>query len=110
MKEEFSGLCVLNYNPVWMLKKLKSMLCCKLCCSRPNVIQTDCAGVNHTLEAKSKDTSARCHIYQEIKCWRNNGLCIIVSLVKRDCNTVAHELAKCNSIEGDVDVWQFSVT
>jgi hypothetical protein len=52
------------------------------------------------VNAANQDMSKLCFIYREIDMIRHSVFYFSMSLVKRDCNAVAHELAKCNRIEG----------
>jgi len=76
----------------------------------PHTVETDCAGVFKTVEDSRPDISRRCHIYRQIELWRREVGSFQMSLVKRDCNRVAHELAKCTSIEGSRGLWYQSVS
>jgi hypothetical protein len=68
-------------------------------------VETDCAAVYAAVNAANQDMSKLCFIYREIDMIRNSMLYFSVSLVKTDCNAVAHELAKYNRIEGTEGIW-----
>jgi hypothetical protein len=62
----------------------------------PSEVETDCVAVYAAVNAVNKDMPRLCFIYREIELIRNSVFYFTISLVKRDCNAVAHELAKCN--------------
>jgi hypothetical protein len=70
----------------------------KLCClgHTPNSYAAIYAAVN----AANHDLSKLCFICREIDSIRKSVFNFSMSLVKRDCNAVAGELAKCNRLEG----------
>jgi hypothetical protein len=63
--------------------------------------ESDCAGVVSAVKAEEEDFSRLCFFYREIHRRRREDFDFEVALVKRDCNSVAHELAR---VEGIVPV------
>jgi hypothetical protein len=90
----------------------KALLRCLSNCTMqgiyPTEVETDCAAVFYAVNAGHQNLSKLCYIYREIDRIRRNDFNFSLSLVKRDCNTAAHELAKLAKVEGSVGLW-FSV-
>ena len=72
-------------------------------------VETDCAAVFSAVNAPDKNLSKLCFISREINRIKEAGPLFSLSLAKRECNQVAHELAKCNRIEGTDGFWFDSV-
>jgi ribonuclease HI len=71
----------------------------------PSEVETDCAAVYASVNAPNRDMSRLCFIYREVDRIRKSVFFFSMSLVKRDCNAVAHELARCNRAEGTEGIW-----
>jgi ribonuclease HI len=71
----------------------------------PTEVETDCAAVFSAVNDTNQNLSKICFIYREIGRIRNSVFHFSMSLVKRDCNTVAHELARVNRVEGTEGFW-----
>jgi ribonuclease HI len=84
---------------------LKCLQNCVVQGIHPSEVETDCAAVYTAVNAANQDISKLCFIYREIDNIRKSVFSFSMSLVKRDCNTVAHELAKCNRMEGTQGIW-----
>lgn len=75
---------------------------------KPHEVETDCAAVWNSCNNGKQNLSRLCSIYREIDSIRCSNVPFLLSLVKRDCNSVAHELAKTCRIEGTAGVWVHS--
>ena len=73
------------------------------------MVESDCATVVNSVVDADKNLSNLCHIYREIGRIRKSCFHFVVTLVKRDCNTVAHKLAKLASIDGLSSIWHACV-
>jgi hypothetical protein len=84
------------------------MTACSLPC--PDARHLDARHPSHTFESENANILIRestrdkklCYIYREIDRIRRNDFNFSMSLVKRDCNTAAHKLAKLARVEGSV--------
>jgi ribonuclease HI len=87
----------------------KALLRCLSNCTMqgiyPTEVETDCAAVFYAVNAGHQNMSKLCYIFREIDRIRRNDFNFSLSLVKRDCNTTAHELAKLARVEGFVGLW-----
>ena len=72
------------------------------------MIETDCAAVCLAFNAGHQDLSRLC--VTEIDRLRRNNFYFSISLVKRDCNIVARELAKLARVDGSDTVGFWSRT
>lgn len=71
----------------------------------PTEVETDCAAVFSAVNETNHNLSKLCFIYREIDRIRKSVFRFSISLVKRDCNTVAHEFARINRVEGTKGFW-----
>jgi ribonuclease HI len=76
---------------------------------RPEEVETDSSTVWYACKEANQNLSKRCYIYREIDRIRKSMFDFNLSKVKRDCNSVAHELAKSCRVEGTVGIWFDSV-
>jgi ribonuclease HI len=72
-------------------------------------VETDSSTVWYACKEANQNLSKRCYIYREIDRIRKSMFDFNLSKVKRDCNSVAHELAKSCRVEGTVGIWFDSV-
>jgi hypothetical protein len=84
---------------------LTGLQCCCDLNLQPAVVESDCAGVVSAVKAEEEDFSRLCFIYREIHRRRREDFNFEVALVKRDCSSVAHELARLARVEGIVGIW-----
>jgi ribonuclease HI len=71
----------------------------------PNTLESDCLDAVTTINSSTQSSSRIWHIYKDISMWRNVLPNCDITYVGRNCNGVAHDLARLARKNGCSNVW-----